>query len=76
MTTALKCLEQASSNCEGVVEFRESLSGTGLAIERCDHHWNLRLQKQEDHRQDYPDSSNPPTWFDPTYAGERWNEDD
>ncbi|AOT23103.1 hypothetical protein SEA_KAHLID_128 [Mycobacterium phage Kahlid] len=24
----------------------------------------------------YPRCERPPDWFDPTYAGERWNEDD
>ena len=23
----------------------------------------------------YPDSATPPSWFDPTYAGESWDED-
>lgn len=23
----------------------------------------------------YPDTSTPPSWFDPTYAGETWDED-
>ncbi|ALF01567.1 hypothetical protein AVU96_gp068 [Mycobacterium phage Snenia] len=27
-------------------------------------------------RERYPDTDIPPAWFDPTYAGERWNEDD
>ena len=26
-------------------------------------------------RSDYPDSDIAPTWFDPTYAGERWDAD-
>lgn len=63
------------ASCSGTVEFRMSLSGTGTAIERCDGHWAKRLDLQERLRRDYPDSSTPPSWFDPSYAGEHWDSD-
>lgn len=75
MTTELKCLDVRRGDCAGVVEFRESLSGTGTPIERCDYHWDKRLDKQEEHLQRFPDSSTPPAWFDPAYAGESWDEE-
>jgi hypothetical protein len=56
------------------VEYRASLSGTGTPIARCDKHWSKRLDRQEEIRKDYPDSPVPPSWFDPSYAGESWDE--
>lgn len=61
--------------CRGEVLYRESLTGTGTAIPRCDFHWGVRLDFQEQINRDYPDSPVPPAWFDPTFAGERWNDD-
>ena len=63
-------------SCKGSVEYRMSLTGTGTAIPRCDRHWEKRLDKEEELREQYPDSPIPPAWFDPTAIGERWNEDD
>jgi hypothetical protein len=54
---------------------RESLTGTGTMIPRCDLHWDKRLQREEELRKRYPDSPIAPSWFDPTIAGERWNDD-
>ncbi|AEF57296.1 hypothetical protein PBI_WINKY_128 [Mycobacterium phage Winky] len=66
--------------CEGVVSLYASLSGSGESYPRCERHYRLyveRVQPQIDAiRRDYPDTDQPPDWFDPTYAGERWNEDD
>jgi hypothetical protein len=71
------CLDHGD-DCNGAVEFRMPLSATGRAFPRCDHHWSRRLDWQEDHVRKYgvSDSDVPPAWFDPTYAGERWSEDD
>ena len=46
-----------------------------MAIPRCDHHWQVRLEKDEEDRRIYPDSPIPPAWFDPTAAGERWDDE-
>lgn len=64
--------------CDGAVEYRMALSGTGKSFPRCAKHWAARLVTESELRQRYghPDSDVPPADFDPTYAGERWNEDD
>lgn len=61
--------------CSGDVEYRMPLSGSGKSFPRCEGHWSERLDTEERLRSDYPDSSTPPSWFDPTYAGERWDDD-
>ena len=71
----MKCIEQHTGKCVGTVEARESLSGTGTMVPRCDFHWDVRLRQHELHAAKYPDSDVPPSWFDPAYAGERWNEE-
>ena len=69
------CIEAHKGDCSGDTEYRESLSGTGTAIPRCDRHWAERLAKQQEHNQAYPDSSIPPPWFDAANAGEHWDYD-
>lgn len=71
----IECLDDHKGGCSGAVELRPSLSGTGTPIPRCDAHWAARLDWQDEHNRAYPDSPCPPSWFDPTYAGERWDED-
>lgn len=70
----LTCARGTRASCTGAVELRESLTGTGTPIARCDGHWDSRLELQERNRRRYPE--NPPPWFDPLAAGERWDEDD
>jgi len=69
-----ECIDNPAE-CKGKVEMRPSLTGTGTPIPRCDHHWEKRLEKDEEHRRIYPDSPIAPSWFDPTLAGERWDDD-
>lgn len=58
------------------MEYRESLSGTGTPIPRCDRHWSERLDIQAGINRRYaPSSDVPPRGFDPSYAGECWDED-
>jgi hypothetical protein len=72
----LECLEDNTGACSGPVEFRDPLSGTGKSFPRCAVHWSARLKKQEEIVARYaPFSDVPPSGFDPTYAGERWDED-
>lgn len=66
------CLN-AGPDCDGRVLYRMPLSGTGRSYPRCDQHWSDRLDVQAD---SIPDTATPPSWFDPSYAGERWDEDD
>ncbi|MHD0294534.1 hypothetical protein [Rhodococcus qingshengii] len=67
------CLDRDTSDCRGVVEYRTALSVTGKSFPRCDKHWEERLVRDEEIRARYPEQAPPD--FDPTYAGERWDED-
>lgn len=68
----VECLE-SGDECDGAVEYRMALSGTGRPFPRCDKHWGERLEKQEQINARYP--HNAPSDFDPSYAGERWDDD-
>lgn len=70
-----ECLDGPSERCGGAVEYRMALSASGKSFPRCDRHWSERLKEQERIDRDYPDSPNPPSWFDPSAAGERWDDD-
>jgi hypothetical protein len=69
------CLDahSARERCAGATEYRESLSGTGTPIPRCDAHWSARLREQDRINRTYPQHA--PSDFDPSYAGESWDED-
>ena len=60
--------------CEGEVIEYWSRSGATKAP-RCEAHWIEHNRILDGVAQRYPDSSTPPAWFDPTYAGERWDDD-
>ena len=68
----LECME-ASTECAGEVHYRMSLSGSGMSYPRCDHHWDVRLDREQEIRNRYPYHA--PSDFDPAYAGERWDDD-
>jgi hypothetical protein len=65
------CLN-AGPDCDGAVAYRMALSGTGQSFARCDKHWNDRLDQQA---ASIPDTATPPSWFDPSAAGESWDDD-
>jgi hypothetical protein len=71
----LTCLDDHDGNCSGDVRWRVGTSGTGRNFPRCEAHWAKRLDRQARIDRDYPDSPVPPPWFDPTVAGERWDDD-
>lgn len=71
----LECLD-GPEGCQGQIEYRMALSPSGRQFPRCDHHWLKRLDFQKETKEKYPDTPCAPAWFDPTYAGERWDEDD
>ncbi len=74
MKINLKCLDdQGYDECVGDVEYRMPLSGTGKSFPRCAHHWDVRLDLQDQIDSRYP--TNAPSDFDPTYAGEYWDDD-
>ena len=76
----LRCIdaggaEDASGGCSGdPTEYR---FGYGLkgAYPRCGGHHATYLERMDAIRSRYPDSDIPPADFDPTYAGESWDED-
>ena len=72
MSKEVKCLEASTGSCQGQVALRESLTGTGQPIARCDHHWHKRLDRQQAMTEAGYFDENPPSWFDPSYAGESW----
>lgn len=71
----LECLDDHTGECKGEVVNHPSLAGTGMAIPRCTEHWGKHIERDQQHRQVYPDSPIPPAWFDPDAAGERWDDD-
>ncbi len=73
--TAFDCIEYRPDNpeCKGTVEYRMSLSPSGRSYPRCWHHWSARLDTQASINRRYP--SQQPADFDPTYAGERWSDE-
>ncbi len=73
--TEVDCLDHGRTPCEGPVEYRMPLSGTGRSFPRCAKHWDERLAEQERINRDYPDSPIAPSWFDESAAGEHWDED-
>jgi hypothetical protein len=68
-----ECLDGYYGGCEGTLEYRFALSGTGISYPRCDKHWGERVVRQQEIDQRYP--YNEPADFDPMYAGERWDDD-
>ena len=69
----LTCLNEHDGACDGAVEYRMALSGTGRSFPRCEKHWEERLDIQDGINQRYP--VNAPSDFDPSYAGEHWDEE-
>lgn len=68
---AEECLEY-SDDCKGPVDYHAI--GNGRAFPRCAHHWSRRLDARATSMEAYAEVLNPPSWFDPTYAGESWDE--
>jgi hypothetical protein len=76
MSDTLECLDAGREDdpCEGAVEYRHALSGTGRSFPRCARHWEARLKEQDRINRTYPTLA--PSDFDPAYAGESWDEDE
>lgn len=70
-----ECINEEAGPCRGELSFRRSAGGT-CDITRCDTHWEERDEKMAQINEAYPDSPIAPSWFDPTYAGESWEEPD
>lgn len=72
MTEPLECLE-SGPDCRGKVDMWTT---DGLRYwPRCDFHGERRLERYENSIERYANSDVAPSWFDPSYAGERWNDD-
>lgn len=71
------CLDSDNSPCQGEVGQYMALSGSGESYPRCEKHYGEyvdRLQPvMDDISRRYP--SHAPGDFDPSYAGESWDED-
>lgn len=78
MNKELICIDSTpyaeAEGCEGPVELRTALSGTGIPYARCDNHWAHRLDREQEIRDRYPD--HPPADWSPEIAGEAWYESD
>ena len=79
MTNTEKCLDHdnavnGGTACAGEIEGDWSRSGLTY-MTRCQTHRFEWLDRQQAIDRRYPDSPNPPSWFDPTYAGESWDGD-
>lgn len=70
---ASDCVDR-DDTCKGTVEEHSSRSGMTSA-RRCAGHWESHNRRLDRIARDFPDSPFAPSWFDPTYAGESWNED-
>lgn len=72
-TETPECLD-GPVDCEGSVQYRMALSGTGRSFPRCDKHWSDRLDTQRGIDERYP--THPPSDWSPLDAGESWYEDE
>ena len=72
-----RCLNEGP-DCAGPVAYRYTGRADGKSWPRCDFHHARRIEQASDPSslEYWADSDAPPPWFDPTYAGERWNEDE
>lgn len=76
MTEPRECIDSEYDDddpCKGELEDYYSAHGTHTV--RCEHHMTQHFEKIEQINRDYPDSPHAPSWFDPTYAGETWDND-
>jgi hypothetical protein len=70
----LSCLDAwQGEECDGPVERRPAMSPTGVWHPRCERHFAIRLDRQRGIEERYPQHA--PADFDPTYAGESWDEE-
>jgi hypothetical protein len=75
MTEDLRCLEAGRGDCFGPVELRTTPDRSdGKHFPRCEAHFDARLASSA--RTLELLSPSPAPWFDPSYAGERWDEDE
>jgi hypothetical protein len=74
-TDGLTCIDQ-SEECSGRVELRGAPPDGMRSFARCEFHNDKRWERYESSDLErYANSDVPPPWFDPTAAGERWDDD-
>lgn len=69
----MECMDSGKGNCVGPVEMRLRPSDF-KEFPRCNHHAGEWYLEQERIQRTYGGVS-APSGFDPSYAGERWDED-
>lgn len=69
----LECME-GPNGCAGEVLYRWPGYGE-RTWPRCERHGEARVAREDEARERYPDGPCAPADFDPSYAGERWDED-
>jgi hypothetical protein len=70
----MECLDDYQGDCQGPVGyFSNPYSDSFKSWPRCEHHFDIFVDRQREIAQRYP--FNAPSDFDPLYAGERWEED-
>lgn len=69
----LECLDRHDGGCQGPVEYHTT-GTSGSAWPRCTRHQEARWARYENSIERYADSDVAPEWFDPSYAGESWDE--
>jgi hypothetical protein len=73
-TEELECLD-GPEGCKGPVEYRWTPDRDDFkTFPRCEAHFDKRLEQSEKNRELMSDVV--PSWFDESYAGERWYEDE
>jgi hypothetical protein len=71
--TDLRCID-GPEGCSGPVEMHTTPDRRdGKSFARCEAHFERRMASVE--RNLELTSDTPPAWFDPSYAGEQWDED-
>lgn len=69
----LECLD-GPEDCDGEVDYRTTPDRRDFkSFPRCEAHFLKRLKESEKNMELMSDVA--PSWFDPTYAGERWDEE-
>lgn len=72
-TETPRCLQEGPC-CSGPVAYHLNPDRDDFkAFPRCEYHQQARLAEAERNLELLSDV--PPAWFDPAYAGERWEED-
>lgn len=73
MPDELECLNSNYDNCGGEVSYRAVPGGT--VWPRCEVHFEQRMDRYENSMERYANSDVLPAWFDPSYAGESWDDE-